>query len=170
MVPRLLFLSFGLGFCLSLATGTACAQSASAPPVPLEDQNETMRDTLKRMQIKREEDEHKKLLGRGTQIKDNITALSKEASGARLPLTSEKKLKDIEKSARQIRSETGGGEDQPLETPPDTLEKALKQLLEASERLNEHLAKTSRRVVSITVVEDATEIIQLVKLLRSYLN
>ena len=62
------------------------------------------------------------------------------------------------------------GEDEPLETPPHGLSETLQQLGEASERLNEKLSKTSRHVVSLTVVTEATEIIQLVKLLRGYLN
>ena len=46
-------------FCLVIAAPVLCAQSGE-PPRP-EEQNETMLDTLKRMQIKREEQEHKKI-------------------------------------------------------------------------------------------------------------
>ncbi|MBO0722968.1 MAG: hypothetical protein J2P41_19240, partial [Blastocatellia bacterium] len=79
----------------------------------------------------------------------------------------EKKLKDIEKYARQIRSDTGASEDEPLEKLPTNLGEAIKQLCEVSERLNTNLAKTSRRVISLAVVNDTTEIIQLTKLLRT---
>ena len=160
---------FFIFFLFSIAPA-AWAQTAQTGQPPAEEQNETMIDTLKRMQIRREEDEHKKLIGKGTQIKDEAEALRKEAAGSSLPLAAEKKLKSIEKFARQIRSESGGGQDVPLEAPPADLDAALKQLGETSERLNTRLAKTSRRVVSVSVVEDATEIIQLIKLLRSYLN
>lgn len=156
--------------CLFFIAPAAQAQTAQPGQPQPEEQNETMIDTLKRMQIRREEDEHKKLVGKGTQLKDEAEALRKEATGGRLPLAADKKLKSIEKFARQIRSESGGGQDVPLEAPPADLDAALKQLCEASESLNNNLGKTSRRVVSISVVEDATEIIQLVKLLRSYLN
>ncbi|MCI0659434.1 MAG: hypothetical protein L0220_00015 [Acidobacteria bacterium] len=137
------------------------------------DQNETMIDTLKKMQIQREENEHKKLLEKGSQIKAGTAALLKESSlfgGQKLSRSSEKKLKDMEKFAKQIRSDSGGSEDEKLDPPPSSLTDALEQLSQASDRLNENLAKTSRRVVSIAVVNDATEIIQLVKLLRGYLN
>ncbi|MDQ3012223.1 MAG: hypothetical protein M3X11_16125 [Acidobacteriota bacterium] len=156
--------------CLLLAAPAACAQTTAAEQVPPDEQNETMRDTFKRMQIKREEDEHKKIVGKGSQIKEDIQALTREATDGRLPRAAEKRLKDIEKSAKQIRSGSGGSQDDPLESPPGNLADALKRLDDVSTKLNDHLAKTSRRMISIAVVEDATEIIQLVKILRSYLN
>jgi hypothetical protein len=147
------------------AQSVEAAQTAAA-----EEQNETFRDTLVRMRIKREEEEHKKIVGKAEQLKELSAALAKEATGTRLPRLAEKKLKEIEKFARNIRAESGGGDDEPLETPPQNLADTLKQLGEASERLNEKLSKTSRHVVSLTVVAEATEIIQLVKLLRGYLH
>jgi hypothetical protein len=157
--------------CLLFIAPAARAQSASSGQPPVEEQNETMRDTLKRMQIKREESEHKKLLEKGAQIKLDAESLAKEAVHNRLPRPVEKKLREIEKSARQIRSEFGGGgDDNALDSPPGNLNDALKQLDDASERLNKHLSKTSRQVVSVTVIEIANEIAQLVKILRGYLN
>jgi hypothetical protein len=157
-----------------LITPAAWGQRVNQDDLPArDDQNETMIDTLKKMQIKREENEHKKLLEKGSQIKDEAAALLKESSlfgSKKLSRTSEKKLKDIEKLAKQIRSDSGGSEDEALDSPPANLADALKQLDQASDRLNENLAKTSRRVVSIAVVNDTTEIIQLVKILRGYLN
>jgi hypothetical protein len=153
-------------FLTSLAVGQGSAAEQSMP----EEQNETMLDTLKRMQIKREEDEHKKLLDKGVQIKEDAEVLAKESNGQyRLARSAEKKLKNIEKFARQIRSDTGASDDEPLDSPPMNLSDTLKQLCEVSERLNTNLAKTSRRVISLAVVDDTTEIIQLAKLLRTYL-
>lgn len=135
-----------------------------------EEQNETFRDTLVRMRIKREEEEHKKIVTKAEQIQELAEKLSKEPTSTRLPRTADKHLKEIEKNARSVRSDAGGGEDVPLETPPHNLTDTLKQLNEASERLNKELSKTSRHIVSISVASQATEIIQLVKLLRGYLN
>jgi hypothetical protein len=88
-----------------------------------------------------------------------------------LPRAGEKMLRDIEKAARQIRSEFGGGgDDTPLDPMPSSLDDALKRLDDASERLNKHLSKTSRRVISISVVETANEVTQLVKVLRGYIR
>jgi hypothetical protein len=166
MVLRSTILIFCLVFLATLAVGQS---SAADQPQP-EEQNETMLDTLKRMQIKREEDEHKKILDKGAQIKEEADVLAKESDGKyRLPRTVEKKLKNIEKFARQIRSDSGGSEDEPLASPPANLTEAVKRLCDVSERLNTNLAKTSRRVISLAVVADATEIIQLTKFLRTYL-
>ncbi|MGH9754363.1 MAG: hypothetical protein ACREA2_16410 [Blastocatellia bacterium] len=150
--------------CLLFIAPVVWTQSANPSNPPAEDQNETMLDTLKRMQIKREESEHKKLLDKGAQIETDAENLAKGVANGRLPRASEKKLREIEKAARQIRSEFGGaGDDNPLDPPPGNLD-------DASERLNKHLSKTSRRVISVTVVEVANEITQLVKILRGYLN
>ena len=157
-----------------LVTPAVWGQRVNQEDLPAKaDQNETMIDTLKKMQIKREENEHKKLLDKGSQIKEETAALLKESSlfgGKKLSRGSEKKLKEIEKFAKQIRSDSGGSEDEALDSPPSNLADALKQLTQASDRLNDNLAKTSRRVVSIAVVNDTIEIIQLVKILRGYLN
>jgi hypothetical protein len=156
---------------IAVCAGTeARAQSAEVGQTVIEEQNETFRDTLVRMRIKREEEEHRKIVGKAEQLKDLSLALTRDFTGSRLPRAAEKKLKEIEKFARNIRSDSGGGEDEPLESPPQGLTDTLKQLSEASERLNEKLSKTSRHIVSITVAAEATEIIQLVKLLRAYLH
>jgi hypothetical protein len=160
--------------CLLLLLAPAVwGQSSNPEPTHPEEQNETMRDTLKRMQIRREEDEHKKLVEKGSQIIEEAKALVKESSmsgGQRLPRAAEKKIKEIEKFAKQIRSDSGGSQDEPLESPPSNLADTLEQLVAASERLNENLSKTSRRVVSIAVVDCATEVIQLTKILRNYMT
>jgi hypothetical protein len=167
MLLRILFMILAFLLTAPAVWAQTTAEGQAAPP---EEQNETMRDTLKRMQIKREEEEHKKIIGKGSQLKEDVEALAKDSADGWLPRTAEKRLKEIEKSAKQIRSEAGGSQDEPLDSPPDNLADALKRLTETSERLNEQLAKTSRRVISIAVVEDATEVIQLVRLLRNYLK
>jgi hypothetical protein len=156
---------------LLLSAPVASGQVAVSGQTVPEEQNETMLDTLKKMQIKREEDEHKKILGKGEQIEEEANLLLKDLNGrSQLPRATEKRLKNIEKFARQIRSDAGGSEDEPLDSIPSNLAETLKQLCEVSGRLNANLAKTSRRVISLAVVDDATEIIQLTKLLRKYLN
>jgi len=149
------------------------AQSASTSPIPAEEQSEAMIDTLKRMRIKREENEHKKVMEKGLEIKDEAHELFRNFAHHKLttlPRSIEKKLKDLEKSARHIRSESGGSKDQPLEAPPSTLDETLKDLLEASDRMHDNLTKTSRRVVSIDVINDACEVIALLRLLRNYVK
>ncbi len=157
--------------CLFLIAPAVKGQTAGMGQIPPpEEQNETMLDTLRKMKIKREEEEHKKTLSKGFQIKQNVEALLKEGVNGRLPHSSEKRLKEIEKSAKQIRSDFGGSKDEELESPPNNLDDALKRLNDAGMQLNERLAKTSRQVISVAVVESATDIVQLVKILRTFLN
>lgn len=138
-----------------------------------EEQNETMLDSLKKMRIKREEDEHKKLVGKGEMIKENALALVKNYAPSfdkSKQRDFDKRLKDIDKAARSIRTDSGGYNDTTLDSAPGSTEDALKQLASASDRLNENLAKTNRRVVSVSVLKDTNEIIQLVKFLRTQLQ
>jgi hypothetical protein len=169
MTLRFLFSILCMLFIASVA-GAQSASSSGPPTGAEEEQNETMLDTLKRMQIKREEDEHKKILEKGAQLERDAESLAKGAVNGHLPREGEKKLREIDKAARKIRSEFGGGGDNtPLDPMPASLDDALKQLDDASERLNKHLSKTSRRVISVSVVEVANEVTQLVKILRGYL-
>lgn len=169
MTLRFLFSILCMLFIASVA-GAQSASSSGPPTRAEEEQNETMLDTLKRMQIKREEDEHKKILEKGAQLERDAESLAKGAVNGHLPREDEKKLREIDKAARKIRSEFGGGGDNtPLDPMPASLDDALKQLDDASERLNKHLSKTSRRVISVSVVEVANEVTQLVKILRGYL-
>jgi hypothetical protein len=155
---------------LLVMVSLSVAQDTSAKPPP-EEQNQTWLDTLKKMQIRREEEEHKKLVKAATEVKENAELLLKDANGSKLPRSAEKKLKEIEKGAKKIRSESGSGDpDKQLDPAPSSLEDALRQLSEASKKLQAGVEKTSRHVVSAAVVTHATEVIQLVKLIRGYLN
>ena len=161
---------FFIGFFFVTVSAVSGQTAGTGQVPPPDEQNETMLDTLRRMKIKREEDEHKKLLSKGFQIKQDTEVLIKTAASGYLPRSSDKQLKAIEKSAKQIRSEFGGSKDEELESPPKTLDDALNRLNETGILLNERLAKTSRQVISIPVVESATDLIQLVKILRTFMN
>jgi hypothetical protein len=162
----------------ALGNSTASPQEVRGPVAPgqsttspADDQGDSLRENMKRMEIKREEDEHRKLVERAAQLKEAVDTLSQDAAGAHLARTADKKLKEIEKSAKTIRSEFGGTNDEaPLESLPDSLDDAIKQLKSTGERLNASMEKTSRHVVSATVVVEASEIIQLVKIIRAYVN
>ena len=64
---------------------TARAQTAETQTAA-EEQNETFRDTLVRMRIKREEEEHKKIVTKAEQLRDLALKLADEAKASRLPL------------------------------------------------------------------------------------
>ena len=75
----LLLVSLGVGGAsFEVRAQTAETQTAA------EEQNETFRDTLVRMRIKREEEEHKKIVTKAEQIQDLTQKLAKEATATRL--------------------------------------------------------------------------------------
>ena len=158
---------------LILIAPAAVAQTAEPAPTPAIEQNEAFRDTLVKMRIAREESEHKKLVEKANQLSDNVGELTKMAANGKLPRSSDRKLKDIEKTARQIRSEAGGGDDTTEvkdEKPPTSLDEALSKLDGTSQELKEGMGETSRHVVSLKVIDNSNEIIRLVKALRTYMN
>jgi hypothetical protein len=168
------------------------AQTKVSDPLPMPDgveQSEAMRETLKRMQIQREEEDFARMVERGRQLREKVEEFVKSLAGdapiegstvsrsvpsrqpsrVRLPQQTEKLLREMEKLARQIRSESGGSSQEESLLIPATVAEAVEQLVEASTRLNEALAKTSRRVVSVKVIEAATKVIELTRHLRSHL-
>ncbi len=167
----LLILLFVLLVLTGASSGQAQSVEAGAQSSQPEEQSEVLRDTLKRMQIQREEERHKKLVERADQLKAIVESLLSDVRGNQLARAAEKKLKEIERSAKHIRSESGGSDDnQPLDPPPANLQEALKRLREASADLHASVEKTSRHVISLSVVAGASEVIDLVKVIRTYLK
>lgn len=79
-----------------------------------------------------------------------------------------KKLERLEKLARKIRSSAGGSDDDAeLSDPPQRLDAALSRLSELSAELSKNVEKTSRLVVSASVIERCNELIELVRLIRT---
>ena len=64
---------------LVLLASATRAQTANPTTTPELDQSEAFRDTLVRMQIKREEAEHKKRLDKASQIRDLASSLLKDS-------------------------------------------------------------------------------------------
>lgn len=173
MILRLLLLT------LCSCSFTAMAQTMPKPPtiapnpsakdVP-EDPTQTAphREMLKEMEIKREERDYKQHIERA---KENaqLSAELHEAytSHKSLQIPDLKKLGRMEKLSRQIRSEAGGEEvKEELKDPPQ-LDAALKRLVELSEELHQNVEKTPRQIISTAVITQATELIGLIKYVRS---
>lgn len=160
-----LLLTGALAFTPGSAVGQDPTKEERDPP------SEGFHDTLRRMQIKRAENEHKKRVEEAKQAAALAASLTEDAKDQQLDRAAEKKLRDIEKAAKRIRSDAGGSDDdKPLDNPPANLAEALQQLSDASKRLNEEMGKTSRHIISASVISSASEMIRLVKAARGYLN
>jgi hypothetical protein len=126
-------------------------------------------EIIRRAEIKHEEESHKEMVDRADEAaligEQLLNSFQKNKSLSKDDL---KKLERVEKLARKIRGSTGGSDDEaPLENPPQQLEKALARLADVSAELNKSVQKTSRLVISATVINSSNELIELVKHIRS---
>jgi isopenicillin N synthase-like dioxygenase len=134
--------------------------------------SEGFNDTLRRMAIKRQEEEHKKLVKSSQQAAEIAERLSEHVYGDKrnkLNRGAEKKLKEIEKAAKQIRNNVGGSNDEKDFETPKNLEDAVTRLTETSKRLSQQMEKTSRHVTSATIIVSASDMLRLIKILRAYI-
>jgi glucose/arabinose dehydrogenase len=164
-----------------------CAQAAAqqpptikpAPSAPVltssreeaeSDQNSPAEDMLKDAEIKRLEMTHKENLERARETAQ-LGAEVREAFERQKSLGAPemKKVGRIEKLARAIRNEAGGGDDdEGLKDPPARLEAALARLSEMCEELRKKVEKTPRHVVSAAVISNANQLISLAKHIRTF--
>ena len=122
--------------------------------------------------IKYAEKEHKENLERANEI----TELGKYLASAvkqkkALDREGMRRLDRLEKLTRKIRSETGGEDDETtLAKPPTDLESALACIGEISVSLGEQFKKTPRQVVSAGVIDEANVLLELIKVVRSFVK
>ncbi|MFN6203287.1 MAG: hypothetical protein ACK496_12505 [Acidobacteriota bacterium] len=181
MLTRAFFSMIILCVVTGIYTSSGPAQGTNSPvglPDELE-QNETMRDTLKRMQIKREESDFQKLVEKSVSIREGARKLAaelaevtkgKEGAQPTLSRQHEKMLRDMEKFARQIRADAGASDDGEPEEVGGGLEEVVARLVSTSERLSESMTKTSRRVISLAVISASSEVIDLIREIRQRLR
>jgi phage-related tail protein len=174
--PCVLFLAL-------LLCGHARAQQPSQtkphPPAPPDlttpretsesDQTPVTEEMLKDAEIKRLEMARKENLERaretaqlGTEVRE---AFERQKS---LGASEMKKIGRLEKLARAIRNEAGGGDDEGLKDPPAQLAAALSRLSELCEELRKRVEKTPRQVVSAAVIASANQVIALAKHIRTF--
>lgn len=126
-------------------------------------------EMLQRAQIRHEEDIHKEMVERAdeaAQIGDELLASFKKNNS--LTRDDLKKLERLEKLARKIRGTAGGSDDdEELTDPPGKIESAVTRLAKLSGALKESVLKTSRLVISASVIEHSNEMIELIRHIRS---
>lgn len=135
--------------------------------------SEGFNDTLVRMRIKREEEVHKKLVKSSQQAAEIAGRLRLHIRGENreyLDRGAEKKLKEIEKAAKQIRSNIGGSSDDKDFETPKTLEDGVTRLADTSQKLSEQMEKTSRHLISASIIVSASDMLRLIKILRTYIR
>jgi ribosome-binding protein aMBF1 (putative translation factor) len=83
--------------------------------------------------------------------------------------TEQKKLERLEKITRKIRNEAGGSDGEvTLENQPTQIEPALTRLTEISDKLRKGVEKTPRQVISASVIERANEVLEIIRVIRTF--
>lgn len=126
-------------------------------------------EMLRRAEIRHEEETHREMVERAdeaAQIGDEILASFKKNNS--LTRDDLKRLERLEKLARKIRNGAGGSDaDKELPDPPVVIEGAVTRLAELSGDLKKSVSKTSRLVISASVIERSNEVIELIRHIRS---
>jgi hypothetical protein len=82
-----------------------------------------------------------------------------------------KKVERLEKLTKKIRSEAGGEDEEVMiENKPSDLCGAVTQIAEASELLSKNVQDTPRQVVSASVIGKANVLLELLKVVRSFVR
>ena len=134
---------------------------------PVQDQHQEL---LKELEIKRAEGTHKQNVERAKESAQLSTELRDSyAQQKTLSQSDLKKLSRLEKLARQLRSDSGGSADEePLKEPPKDLSATLSRLATLTDDLRKGVEKTPRQVVSASLIAQTNELIELIKVARTF--
>ena len=122
--------------------------------------------------IKMAEKEHQENLNRAREIAQIAKELQENTKGqSNLDRNTLKKVERLEKLTRKIRGEAGG-EDEEIEivNRPSDVCSAVKQIADASESLSKEVQDTPRQVVSASVISNANVLLELIKILRTFVR
>lgn len=135
-----------------------------------DDQTTPRDEMLKSLEIRRSEATYKENLSRAreaAQLSADVRETFKQQNA--LGATELKKLARVEKLARSIRNDAGGGDDDStLPNPPASLGAAIERLAEMCEDFRKKVEKTPRHVVSAAVITSANQLIELTRLIKTF--
>jgi hypothetical protein len=172
-MTRVIVLTTVLFTCLAVNVSAQATHGAqiSDPPAPRRhgDIGSPAEEMLRRAEIKHEEESHAEMVERsdeaaqiGEQILDSFNK-NKSLTAGDL-----KKLERMEKLARKIRGSAGGSDKvESLEDPPGRIEAAVERLAKIAGALKKSVAKTSRLVISAAVIKNSSDVIELIRHIRS---
>ena len=136
---------------------------------PAQDQRQEM---LKELELKRAANSHKQNIERAkesAQLSGELRDAFKQQQALRAAEL--KKLSRMEKLARQLRSEAGGSDDdEPLKNPPTDLPATLTRMADLADELQKSIEKTPRQVISANVIAQTNELIELIRLVRTFVH
>ena len=173
--PILILVLFSVSLSQPPSTPKFPSQSESRAPTAQSergdsDQPSSRDEMLRNVEVKRREAIYKENLERakesamlGAAICDSFQK-QKHLGQAEL-----KQLGRIEKLTKNIRNDNGGDDDeQTLKEPPKDLTEAVTRLAQMSDELKKKVEKTPKHVVSTAVITAANQILELIRLIRSF--
>jgi hypothetical protein len=130
----------------------------------------TIEETISRNRVALAEKDFREMRVATIEINMIAKALLKSSSGqALLSHEDEKKIEKIEKLAKKVRSEQGGG-GKDLEEKPSTLLIALERLQKAAEIMEMESRSLNRHSISFILVQQVNEILALTKEIKKMKN
>jgi hypothetical protein len=159
-----------------LGCGTCLAQSADNRTSPYgkgpeEERPLNLLESMAKMRIDKEKKEYEKMLGRGEEALKIAEDLEKAyENNGRLTDAEVAKLAAVEKLAKQIRNDLGGGDDESgssgEKVEPVSHAVAVKSLRSTAEDLFQQLKKTTRFTISAAAIQSSNAVLRLSRLLR----
>ncbi len=127
-------------------------------------------DLFRELEIKRAEGTYKQNIERAKESAQlSIELRDTYAQQKALNPAELKKLARLEKLTRQLRSAAGGGDDdEQLKDPPNNMQCALERMADLATELRTAVEKTPRQVVSVSLIIQANELLELISLARSF--
>jgi hypothetical protein len=160
-----------------LSNGTAAQTGADRRDAPGDDvqrrrggMGAPAEEMLERARIRYEEEIHEEMVERAEEaarIGDELLGSFKKNNS--LTRDDLKRLERLEKLARKIRGAAGGSDDkEELHDPPGEIGGAVERLASLSTDLRTSVSKTSRLVISATVIERSNDMIELIRHIRNF--
>ncbi|MDQ3907485.1 MAG: hypothetical protein M3268_03985 [Acidobacteriota bacterium] len=132
-------------------------------------QSSATEEMLKSAEVRRSEQTYKETLERAREAAQ-LCADVRDTYKRQRSLSADdlKKLARIEKLARTIRNDAGGGDDDSkMDDPPSNVGAALERLADLCEEFRKKVERTPRNVVSAGVISSANRLIELTRLIKT---
>ncbi len=137
-----------------------------------DDRPRTIRDTIQKMRIEKEKKDFQRMIERGEEVV-KIAADLEQSLEQKGQLTGEEiaKLASVERLAKQIRSDLGGGDEDGADVIRSqnsgfNVVEAIKTLRSSTEDLFNELKKTTRFTISATAIQSSNAVLRLARFMR----
>jgi len=146
----------------------ALAQNDPPPlPSPISEPEQrpvfSIGETISRSRIAVAEKEHREMISASSEMNHLARSLLRiSQTQCQFSIDDKKKIEKIEKLAKKVRSEQGGGGNK-LENRPENVYIALERLHKATQIIEKESRKVNRHSVSLVLIEQVNEVLGLTK-------